>query len=93
MDPDVGAQDGPEKLRVGGLLYAVTVTGIRSLYLEGEQRVSSPIVSSRELVREIHELRDELRDTDKIARGAVPCLGRFSEEWGRFGRRPLVVDA
>jgi hypothetical protein len=78
------SQDGvAETVRIGGLLYAVTVSGIRSLYIEGEKRVASRIESSLELVREIHELRDELRDTLAIARGAVPHLERFSSEWGR----------
>src|SRR4051812_24609483 len=80
---EAGGGSAGAGFRIGGVLYAVTVEGIRSLYVENGVNIPSRVEPSVEIVGAIHELRDELRDTIAVARGAVPRLTNFSVDWGR----------
>ncbi|NUR25551.1 MAG: hypothetical protein HOV83_06830, partial [Catenulispora sp.] len=81
----MAAHDGPAApLRVGALVYRVGRERIRATYLgpDGSRQVHSLADVSR-VLPDLDRLRAEVDDGMALARGRVPRLRAFADEWGR----------
>jgi len=90
---EAGTNQRSAAMRVGGLLYALTVDGVRALYVENGNKVALHTEPSIDLITQLHDLRDELRDPLAIARGSLPKLRSFSSDWGRRLLPKQVTEA
>jgi hypothetical protein len=82
---------GTRSLRVGTLLYAVTVDEMGVLYAEGDKRHSHSI-ETMDVLGRLNGLREELGDPMRIATGRVPRLAAFSADWGRGLMPDVLLD-
>jgi hypothetical protein len=70
-------------LRVAGIVYLVSDSGITGIWVRGEERRPFAVGSLAEIVPQVDALRDELRNSMSVARGRVPRLAEFAQAWGR----------
>lgn len=71
-------------IRVGAVIYTLTASEISFMGLGGDgRRQLFTAGETRELIPKLGQLHDELSDGYAVARGSVPHLRDFIENWGR----------
>jgi len=72
------------ELRVGAVEYFVGRDGVAAVWTDRAGATGhAALGATTRFLSRVENLRDELRDTMALARGRVPRLREFSEDWGR----------
>jgi len=71
------------EIRVGAVIYHVNAVRVYALWIDAEgAQHHVDLGTTTEFLPKIDALRQELRDTMRVARGQVPQLHAFMEHWG-----------
>jgi hypothetical protein len=80
-------------INVGAVVYAVSDTAVDALLVADGRRERYRLGTLAALLPRLDGLREELRRTMAVARGRVPRLRAFGEDWGRALLPPeLLAD-
>jgi hypothetical protein len=79
-------------LRIGSVVHLVDDRSASGIWVTDDTRVPFDGPPLAEVVPRIDALREELRNDAAVARGRVPKLQAFAEDWGRALLPPTALD-